>query len=196
MNFTATQLAQCTGARIDRVNVWLPHLQRACILFTIITRMRLAAFLAQVGHESGRLVYVREIWGPAQCPWQARYEGRADLGNTQPGDGKRYMGRGPIQITGRANYRAATTALRKLLPGVDVPDFEAVPELLEQPEWGALGAGWYWDSRNLNVLADAGDFDGISDLVNIGHKTAKVGDSNGWPDRLALYNAGQKAFNA
>ncbi len=75
----------------------------------INTPARAAAFLAQVGHESGQLRYLREIWGPT--PAQVRYEGRADLGNAQPGDGKRFMGRGLIQITGRKNYADCGAAL-------------------------------------------------------------------------------------
>ena len=72
--------------------------------FQIIGIKRVAAFIAQIGHESGQLVYAREIWGPT--PAQAKYEGRKDLGNTVPGDGFKYRGRGLIQITGRANYAA------------------------------------------------------------------------------------------
>ena len=75
----------------------------------------LAQFLAQVMHESGGLRYVREIWGPTKA--QARYEGRKDLGNTQPGDGKRFMGRDVIQVTGRANHRALTERPDQVLPG-------------------------------------------------------------------------------
>ena len=143
----------------------------------ITTPARIAAFIAQIGHESGRLRYVREIWGPTRA--QRGYEGRADLGNTQPGDGFRYRGRGLIQITGRANYRALGQALGA--------DFEAQPELLEQPDYAALSAAHYWLSRDLNELADAGDFEGISDLINIGRRTRKAGDANGFADRLAIY---------
>ena len=96
----------------------------------------LAAFLAQVAHESGNFRYVREIWGPT--PDQRGYEGRRDLGNTQPGDGKRYMGRGYIQITGRANYRNYG---RKI--GMDL---ENNPELAEQPDVAAKIAVEYWKS--------------------------------------------------
>src|SRR5215510_13433564 len=73
--------------------------------FDVGTPGRRAAFLAQLAHESGELRYMEEIASGAA------YEGRKDLGNTQPGDGKRYKGRGPIQLTGRANYRRAGKAL-------------------------------------------------------------------------------------
>ena len=153
MHITADTLRATMGCSTLRAANWAPYIQRACEIFAINTPARLAAFLAQIGHESGRLVYSREIWGPTHA--QARYEGRADLGNTRSGDGKWYMGRGLIQTTGRANYCATRDGLRQHLP--NVPDFEADPTALELPEWAALSAAWYWHSRGLNALADAGD---------------------------------------
>jgi putative chitinase len=182
MDLTADDIATCTGATVQRAQDWLPHLQEACGIFAIDTPERLSAFLAQLGHESGRLRYVREIWGP--IPVQLRYEGREDLGNTQPGDGKRYMGRGLIQTTGRANYRATSAGLGEFIP--DVPDFEAEPEALERPRWAALSAAWYWHSHGLNALADAGDFVRITRRIN--------GGTNGMEDRQALYNAAREAL--
>ena len=174
---TTQQLQASTGCTPERAARWLPHIERACQLYGIDNPKRLAAFLAQIGHESGRLRYVREIWGPT--PAQARYEGRADLGNNQPGDGKRFMGRGLIQITGRANYRAVTTGL--WMQDKHAPNFERMPELLELPAWAALSAGWYWHSRNLSPLADAGRFEAITRKIN--------GGLNGQADRVALYGA-------
>lgn len=174
---TTTTLRESTGCTADRADDWLPHITRACAIFGIDTPARLAAFLAQIGHESGRLAYVREIWGPT--PAQQRYEGRVDLGNTQPGDGKRYMGRGLIQTTGRANYAATRDGLAAFVPSV--PDFEAVPALLERPDMAALSAAWYWHSRKLNALADAGDFVAITRRIN--------GGTNGLADRQALHRA-------
>jgi len=81
----------------------------ACLEFGIVGPARVAAFLAQVGHESGGFVHTREIWGPT--PAQQRYEGRADLGNTRPGDGSRFRGRSLIQVAGRANYTAVAAGL-------------------------------------------------------------------------------------
>lgn len=97
----------CSAALAER---YAAPLTDACRVFGIDTPQRQAAFLAQVAHESGSFRYVREIWGPTAA--QQRYEGRADLGNTEPGDGQRYLGRGLIQLTGRANARQARDALQ------------------------------------------------------------------------------------
>ena len=83
-------------------NRFKPFLEKYCKEYEINTPLRLAAFIAQIAHESGDFKYTREIWGPTKA--QIGYEGRLDLGNTVPGDGKRYRGRGLIQITGRSNY--------------------------------------------------------------------------------------------
>lgn len=138
----------------------------------------LAQFLAQVMHESGNLRYVREIWGPTKA--QARYEGRADLGNTQPGDGKRFMGRDVIQVTGRSNYRQLTAWVRKTFG--KGPDFEAKPGLLESPEWLGIGAIWYFLTRKgLIDSAREGNIEMVTRLVN--------GGLNGYADRLRKYDA-------
>lgn len=173
----AYQLSTAVGAPLDRGYRWVDEINAALSTFDIETPARIAAFLAQVGHESGGLRYVREIWGPT--PAQRRYEGRADLGNTEPGDGRRYLGRGLIQVTGRANYRDCTAGLQRWFPGA--PDFEADPLQLEQPQWAAASAGWYWHSRGLNALADAGDFVGITKRIN--------GGTNGLVERQRLYAA-------
>lgn len=182
MTLTVEQIQAGTGATLARAQVWQPHLHLACALFSIDSPQRLAAFLAQIGHESGRLLYVREIWGPTLA--QKRYEGRRDLGNVQAGDGKRYMGRGLIQTTGRTNYCATRDGLRGFIQ--EVPDFETSPELLEHPDMAALSAAWYWHSRDLNALADTGDFRGITLKIN--------GGLNGLADRQALYEAGKRAL--
>jgi putative chitinase len=160
-----------------RADWWDDPLNEAMVLWRIDTRLDMAAFLANVGHESGRLVYTREIWGPTRA--QRKYEGRKDLGNTQPGDGKRYLGRGPIQLTGRANARKATVWIRKVVPGA--PDFEASPELLELPRWGSLAAGAFWTWRDLSPLARAGRFNAVCNRVN--------GGWNGLLDRRRLYQS-------
>lgn len=152
-------------------------------MFDINSPAQQAAFLAQIAHESGRLVYVRELWGPT--PAQQRYEGRIDLGNTQPGDGFRYRGRGLIQITGRANYRAVRDGLRRLLQ-LDVPDFEAAPELLEMPRWAALSAAWFWSAKGCGPLADAGEFERLTRRIN--------GGTNGLADRVALWGGAKAAL--
>jgi putative chitinase len=189
---TAEQLSAATGSSLQRASNWLGPLGVAMEHASIDTPARMAAFLANVGHESCRLQYVREIWGPT--PAQLRYEGRRDLGNLRPGDGRKYMGRGLIQVTGRSNYIAARDGMRKLL--ASAPDFEASPELMEVPVWAAYSAGWYWSTRGLNAIADSGDFDGVCDVINRGRKTDTVGDSNGYAERLQLWKAGREALGA
>lgn len=172
----ATQLARCTGARIDRATEWLPYIQAAMAEFKISTPQRQAAFLAQIGHESGGLHWTTEIWGPTTA--QARYEGRKDLGNTQPGDGFRFRGRGLIQTTGRANYLATGNAL-----GVDLL---AEPERLAEPALAARSAAWYWHQKGLNMLADVADFELITRRIN--------GGLNGYAERVALYTTAREVL--
>ena len=171
-------LAFALQCPITRATSWAAPITAAMARFDINTPARQAAFLAQLGHESGRLIYVREIWNPAQCLWQGRYEGRADLGNTQPGDGAKFKGRGLIQITGRANYRDCGKAL-----GLDL---ETSPALLEQSDNAALSAGWFWSTHGCNELADAGQFEKITRRIN--------GGLNGQADRLALWDFAKRAL--
>lgn len=128
------------------------------------TGLRLAHFMGQCGHESGGFRYMEEIASGAA------YEGRKDLGNTQPNDGRRYKGRGPIQLTGRANYRAFGREV-----GID---FEAHPEIVAFPSIGLMAACRYWSDRGLNTLADADDLLSITRRIN--------GGTNGLDDRRAL----------
>lgn len=172
MKLTAELLQLAIGAAPDRAALFAPHLAAACTAYQIDTPARLAAFLAQIGHESAGLRHVREVWGPT--PAQQRYEGRADLGNVQPGDGRRFAGHGLIQTTGRFNHRAVRDRLR--LRGIDAPDFEASPDLLAEPKWAAWSAADYWDWRGCNELADSGSFEAITIRVN--------GGTNGQADRL------------
>ena len=149
--------------------VFVPVLNTAMNRYQIVGTMRVAAFIAQIGHESGQLKYVKEIWGPTVA--QTRYEGRTDLGNTQPGDGSKYRGRGLIQITGRANYKACGDAL-----GLDLI---AHPELLEKPLHACMSAAWFWATKGLSTLADEGKFETITRRIN--------GGLNGMADRHMLY---------
>jgi putative chitinase len=126
--------------------------------YGIASNRRQAAFLAQIAIESCHLIYVKEIWGPTDA--QKGYEGRADLGNNQAGDGERFMGRGLIQITGRTNYQAVENAL--CLDCVDHP------ELLEQPANAATTAAWWWSTHGLNALADGDQFTDITRRINGG----------------------------
>jgi putative chitinase len=137
--------------------------------FDITTPLRIAHFMAQATHETGGFRYLHELWGPT--PTQSRYEGRADLGNTQKGDGFLYRGRGVFQLTGRANY-----ADYGRLCGLSLVDH---PELAEDPEISVLIACAYWKRKGLNALADADDIVGITHKVN--------GGENGLADRKAAY---------
>lgn len=177
---TLQQLQQIMPLAGKRATRFLNPLNAAMVEFEINTKLRMAAFLATVAHESGELVYMRELAdGKA-------YEGRKDLGNQWPGDGMRYKGRGPIQITGRYSYAACSAVL-----GIDAI---SNPELLEIPENGCRASGWFWKVNNVNKFADTGDFDGVSDVINRGHKTVAVGDSNGWVKRKAFYDTAMKVL--
>lgn len=148
-----------------RVQAFYPAIMAAVSEYTITTPRRLAAFIAQVAHESGELRYTEELAdGKA-------YEGRADLGNTEPGDGELFKGRGLIQITGRANYQ-------KLSDAWGMP-LILHPEILEEPESAARSAAWFWQSKGLNSLADGDKFGSITKLINGGY--------NGIDSRLAYW---------
>lgn len=161
---TFTALFQKCGATIDRAQELGLS---AAIHFPAYGLMdsprRLAHFLAQLIHESGSFRYMEEI-----ASGQA-YEGRADLGNVQPGDGKLFKGRGPIQITGRANYRRFGRRI-----GVDI---ERHPVLAAFPSIGLHLACEYWKDRGLNALADVDDLEAITRRIN--------GGTNGLADRRA-----------
>ena len=181
MPITAQQLLQILPNAGAKAGVFVPVLNTAMGRFQIVGSRRVAAFIAQIGHESGQLVYVREIWGPT--PTQAKYEGRKDLGNTVPGDGFKFRGRGLIQITGRANYAACGEALAL--------DLINQPELLEQPKNACLSAAWFWAVNGLNTLADAGDNQNIGSVINTGRK-GRV--PNGAAERQAFYGKALKVL--
>ena len=100
---SADQLRTAAKGKVNEVNMnsMLVALNEYGARFGLNKPHRLAHFLAQIMHESGSFKYDKEIWGPTAA--QKRYEGRADLGNTQAGDGKRFMGRSAMQLTGRYN---------------------------------------------------------------------------------------------
>lgn len=139
---------------------------------------RAAQFLAQIFHESAEFRYDREIWGPTAA--QQRYDTRTDLGNTpeKDGDGKLYMGRTAIQITGKSNYRQFTEWCRANVSS-GAPNFVANPDLVNTDPWEGLGPIWYWSTRNLNRYADEGDIEMITKRIN--------GGLNGYADRLQYY---------
>ncbi len=178
-----TLIAACTDAPIPRAARFADWLCEAMQAYSIDTPLRQAAFLAQVGHESNSLLYTTELWGPTSA--QRGYEGRADLGNTQPGDGLKFRGHGLIQVTGRANHAAMRDRLRMRF-GARVPDFEARPEQLCVPEWAAYSAADFWDMKKLNPLADAEAFFQITRRID--------GGTNGIEDRLQRYERAKKAL--
>ena len=167
---TATQLRQIMPNLQDaKAATLLPHLNEAMAEYGINTMQRAAAFIAQLAHESGEFRWMEEIWGPTAA--QRRYEPETDLskrlGNSRTGDGFRFKGRGPIQLTGRANYQRFGGLL-----GVDLV---AAPEQAAAPQTAFRVAALYWKNRGLNELADAEDFREITRRIN--------GGFNGLADR-------------
>ncbi len=172
MTLTLQQLIAIMPNARSKAGIFLPALNAAMAEFGINTPARQASFLAQLAHESGQLVYVRELASGAA------YEGRTDLGNVVAGDGARFRGRGLLQITGRTNYAACGKAL-----GLDLL---AQPALLEQTVNACRSAGWFWQSRGLNALADAGDQVAVTRRIN--------GGTNGLAERLAYFKVAQRVL--
>lgn len=205
---TEQQLLQILPNARPVAGVFVPALNRAMARYRIDSPVRRAAFLAQVGHESCQLRRLGKNLNYSAPGLVATWPGRFRAANGQPnalarslerqperianhvyasrlgngpvesGDGWRYRGRGLIQLTGRANYRACGAAI-----GADLLSH---PELLEQPEWAALSAAWFWASNGLSELADAGRFEDITRRIN--------GGINGQPQRLVLWRAGQEVL--
>lgn len=169
---TPEQLRVIMPQAKKRVDTFFGPLVKTMAEFEIDTKPRKASFLAQLAHESGQLLYVQELASGKA------YEGRADLGNTSPGDGVRYKGRGLIQLTGKANYLRCLMAL-----GIDCIEH---PELLETPENAARVSGWFWSSNKLNLLADKGDQRAICRRVNGGY--------NGLQERLDFFAVAWKTL--
>lgn len=192
MNLSVSQLAGATGAHHDRAQDRLNGYNVALGLYNIDTRLRMACFFANVGVESGGFRYTQEIWGPTAT--QLRYEGRIDLGNTQPGDGEKFKGHGDMESTGRKNHALVRDRLRKRFPGMNVPDFEQDPEQLCLTQWAALSACDYWDMRNINQYADVANFEACCDMVNRGRFTVAQGDANGFAQRLQLFIDGMRVL--
>ncbi|OYQ00867.1 lysozyme [Pseudomonas mandelii] len=182
MAITEQQLQRIMPNARRQAGVFVSALNAAMTHRQINNAKRIAAFLAQVGHESGQLRYVRELGSD-------QYLGKYDtgalaerLGNTPQadGDGQKYRGRGLIQITGRRNYLACSQALfgdDRLL---------REPELLEQPQWACESAAWFWQRNGLNELADKDRFTTITRRIN--------GGLNGLEDRLQLWARAKAAL--
>lgn len=157
---TADQLARISH---DRKPEKFAHFVEPLALcfdrYAINTPLRVAHFIAQVMHESGGFRYQEEIADGSQ------YEGRLDLGNDRKGDGKRYKGRGLIQITGRYSY-GKYGMYRKV-------DFLALPDLVAHIPYCVDSAGWFWSvEKNLNHAADEDNIYKISRRINGGNNGA------------------------
>lgn len=176
MKITESQLKSC-GVNSTKARIYAPLLSKYSDMYKINTPLRMAHFLAQVLHESAYLNYVKELASGA-----AYDTGRLakKLGNTPEadGDGQRYKGRGLIQITGRANYIDCGKGLHLNL--IDNP------ELLEQPEYAAWSAAWFWDKYKLNSLADKDALTLITKKIN--------GGTNGLSNRLTLLGKAKRAL--
>lgn len=183
---TAASLEKATGMSPEQAALWLPYVTESAERFDFAAPRRMAMWLSQVCDESDNFLRLRESLNyrasALRANWPKRfpsdeianlyahqqekiankvYGGRLGNGPEESGDGWRFRGRGLVQITGRANYKACGVALKV--------DLEEHPELLETHRLAALSAGWYWDVRKLNVPADKGDVDTVSRLVNGGH---------------------------
>lgn len=152
---TADEIRQIMPYAGQRADIYAEPLTEAMEEFSINTRLRQAAFLAMIAHESGSLKYVKELASGHA------YEGRDDLGNTEPGDGVRFKGRGLIQVTGRHWYERAAFDL----------DLDCVehPELLETPENACRVSAWWWSVNKVNAIADTGDIRRVTKKVNGGY---------------------------
>jgi putative chitinase len=181
---TPELLSAALGVSLEKAQTWAQPIADACAERHINTRPRLAAFLAQVGHESGLFTELVENlnysaegllkifpkhFTAAEAQHYAHhpswigsrvYADRMGNGNEASWDGYTYRGRGLIQLTGRDNYRACGLGLQV--------DLEGMPALLEQPGHAARSAAWFWDHHGLNALADAGDFKAITHCINGG----------------------------
>jgi len=174
---------------------WFEPLQETFEKYQINTPKRQACFIGQCMHESGGFKFLRENLNYSakalMATWPSRfpdadiaekyarqpemiankvYGGR--MGNTEDGDGAKFIGRGLIQLTGKDNYMAFGEAIGE--------DLVANPQLVEQPRYAALSAGWFFNKRNLNALADVMDIETMSKRIN--------GGNIGMADRIAKIN--------
>lgn len=177
---TPQMLSGALGIPLARAQMWAQPITDAMAAYKIDTPHRQAAFLAQIGHESGCLRWVREHGSHAYLDKYDTGRLAERLGNTpeDDDDGQKYRGRGLIQITGRRNYLLCGLALEL--------DLLKYPELLEQPTFAAKSAAWFWFNNHINALADRGDFEAITRRIN--------GGLNGYDDRLLLWASCKNAL--
>ena len=163
---------------------WLNPLNNTFSKYGIDTIQRQAAFIGQCGHESNNFKVLEENLHYSakglMATWPSRFDqataekmannpemiankvygGRADLGNTQDGDGAKFHGRGLIQLTGRSNYQVCGDAIGQ--------PFISQPELLLEPQWACMSAGWFWNRKQLNLLADDESWETMTKRINGG----------------------------
>jgi putative chitinase len=163
-----------------KVTAYIGPLNAALREFQIDDRLRICAFLGQVAHESGELAWFHDFASGMEYDITKNPRLARELGNVNPGDGPRYKGRGPIQLTGRNNYIACGKAL-----GLDLVDN---PDLAVQPSVAFRTAGWFWSTHGLNALADQGDYRTITRRINGGY--------NGYADRVKYYDRALAVFPA
>jgi putative chitinase len=175
MSLTEGQVLKIMPNARSQAGVFISALNTAMARFSINTPKRIAVFIAQVGHESGQLQYVREFGSEQYLSKYDTGKLASRLGNSpaSDGDGQKYRGRGLFQITGRDSYRECSLGLF----GDDRLLF--IPELLEKPQWAAESAAWFWEENDLNELADRDQFNSITRRIN--------GGLNGLQDRLQLW---------
>jgi putative chitinase len=182
--FTLKQLHEVLPLAGAHADEQYPFLMKYMLDFGIGgTLYDLSAFIATIGHESDQFRHTTEMGGDAY--FTKLYEGREDLGNTEPGDGALFEGRGDIQETGRANVTRVRDRLRARY-GARVPDFVRRPEALAEPEWAVASACDYWSDRGLTALANQPNFRAVTKRVNGGY--------NGWENRNLLYTRALRVF--
>lgn len=153
-----------------KIEKYVDLLNKYMKIYSIDNVNRIRMFIAQIGHESGQLRYTEEL-----ASGEA-YEGRKDLGNTEPGDGKKYKGRGLIQITGKYNYLEISKAFNV--------SFITCPPLLSEKEYAVKSACWWWKNHGLNEVADMCNLRRATKIINGGY--------NGLEDRKNLYERAKK----
>ncbi len=209
------------GVSKSNTEKWADGFANAMVMYDVTTKKRIAALLGNIMHECAYFTILTENLNYSATSlantWPNRYSStgkkggapnalansiarnpqaianntyanRMGNGSVASGDGWKYIGRGPIQRTGKSGYVRTKTRT-----GIDVLTY---PELLLSPKEGSIAAVDYWDDNKLNVYADKGDFDGVCDIINIGRKTEKQGDANGYADRNKTYTKALKWLDA
>lgn len=169
---TEAQIRKMMPNAGHRLDAHIPFIEPALVWGKITTPERITAFIAQLAHESGEYRFMEELADGSA------YEGRRDLGNVNEGDGVKYKGHGPIQITGRNNHKLCGDAL-----GLNLIDN---PTLLCTPEHGTMAAAWFWNDKRLSPLADIGWYRTITKRINGGYTHLK--------ERVVYWDANRRLF--